>query len=300
MSWQTARGYCWSRALRLLRERAGTTLLAVLISGMALAVLVVAFVATQAIGALPLNQPVAEVSIFIAPGTGAADAKALATRIGALDGVANARLLSGEQAWSDLQRRAKDAQKLPEPRAGALPDMVIAEFAPRTAPAVIEAAVAASTKLARVESVQAELGWYRRLFALWQTATAIAPAAAIVTAVLLLSVVLGAVRLTTRLDPGELRVLDQIGADQDFIRRPGVYAGAVVLLLAGAVALGLAGLARSSVAPFAAELGRAFGLEFMLAVPPWPLLISFMAACVLTGAVSGYYFAGRSMRQAEQ
>ncbi len=298
MSWQTARGYSWSRALRLLGDRTGITLLAVLVAGLALAIPIVVFILAQAVGTTPLGKPVAEISLFVSAGTGTSETKALSTRVGALDGVANVRQVSGEQAWAELQRRSKETQKMPDGRGSALPDILVVEFVPGVAPQVVEAAANAASKLPKVESVQADLAWYRRLAVLWRSlASALAPAA-IVTGVLLLAVILGAVHVTARMETDELRVLDQIGAGQDFMRRPFVYAGAVTLGVAAAAALGWTALVQALASPRLAELGREFGLELVLALPPWPLAVAFFSACVLLGAVSGYYFAGRSLRQA--
>jgi cell division protein FtsX len=196
-----------------------------------------------------------------------------------------------------MQRRSKDAQRLPDTRVN-LPDILVVAFAPGTAPSMVEAAVNAASKLPRVESVQADLGWYRRLATLVDAGAHALVPAVVSGGLLLLAILFGAVRFTAVLEPGELRVLDQIGADPDFMRRPAMYAGAVTLGLAAAVSLGLAGVLQLSAGRTVAELGREFGLELSLVFPPWPLVLAFVAACVLVGAVSANYFAGRTMRLA--
>lgn len=298
MTWQTARGFCWARAMRMLGERPGTTLLAVLVAGLALAVPAGAFIFAQALWPAGGAQPVAEMSAFVAVGTPPADVKALSARIGALDGVAAVRQISREQAWSELQRRSKDAQALPEPRLNVLPDILAVEFVPGTSPSAVEAAASATAKLPRVESVQAELGWYRRLTTLTRAATRAAVPLLVVVGALILAVVLGAVRLATGIESRELRVLEQIGADGSFMRRPFVYAGATILGVAAAASLGLVAAARFAAAPTVAELAREFGLELTVGFLPWPLVVAFLAGCVLMGAGAGHYFAGRSIDRA--
>jgi len=72
--------------------------------------------------------------------------------------------------------------------------------------------------------------------------------------------------------------LDQIGAEPDFVRRPFIYAGALLLGVGAAGALGLLALARALANPPLAELGGLFGIQLQLGFLPWPLLLSFVAA----------------------
>jgi cell division transport system permease protein len=297
MNWETARGYCWARALRILGERPIVTLLAVVLAGIALAIPACGFMFTQALGPVVPGAPVAEISAFATPGTNVADLKALSARLGGLEGVANARIVSREQAWSDLQRRSKDAPAASEARLNALPDVIVVEFAPSTAPSVAEAAAAAAAKLPRVESVQADLEWYRRLWSLSEAAGRVLWPVVLGGGLLLVAVVLGSIRLATTIDPGELRVLAQIGADRDFVRRPAVYAGATLLGMAAAAGLGVVAATQSLVGPTVRELGRAFGLEMALRFPPWPLVVAFVAASVLTGAATAFYLSGRALAE---
>lgn len=298
MSWHTSRGYCLARAMRLLAEHPGRTVVAVVVASLALAMPLTTVMVAQALPVGSVLQPVAEINVFAAPGTGASELKALSAKIGALDGVAGVKVLARDQAWADLQRRAPGTQALPEGRLNALPDVVIAEFAPGTAPAVVEASAAAAGKLPRVESVQADLQWYRRVATAARTLSQAATPLAGVLALLVLAIVVGAVRLTAVLERDELRVLQSIGADQDFMRRPSVYAGGAVLGLAAALALGLTAAVRAAAEPTVAELGRAFGLESTLRLPPAPLVLAFAAGAVLIGGVAALYFAGRALGRA--
>jgi cell division transport system permease protein len=298
MTWQTARGYCWARALRMLGERPGTTLLAVVFAGLAIALPGCLFMFAQSVWPVVGSQPVAELSAFVEPGATAADVKALTGRLAAMDGVAAVRLITRQQAWNELQRRAKDPQALPEFKANALPDVLVAEFAPGVAPSVVESAMGSAAKLARVESVQGDVVWYRRLASLSRLGRhALVPLGAMV-GFLVLAVVLGVVRVAATIEPSELRLLEQIGAEPEFMRRPFVYAGAVTLGIAAAVSLGLVAAVRLVAAPTLAELGREFGLVLVVGYPPWPVIVAFFAGCVLTGAGAAYYFAGRSIARA--
>lgn len=286
MSWQTARGYCWARALRMLGERPGATFAGVLLAALALALIGCLFMAIQAVGPLQKRLPAAEVTAFVALGTAASEVKALSSRLEAIDGVARVRLIARDQAWADLQRRS-GSDAFADIRANPLPDVLVVEFAPQAAPSVVEAAATAIRKQPRVESVQAEVEWYRRLAGLLQTTlTLLVPIGAVI-AVLVLALLVCLVRVSIDVDPAELRLLEQIGAGTDFVRRPFIYAGTLLLGLAAAGGLGLMAGARVLANPMMAEVGRLFGVELSLAYPPWPLVVAFVAAALLLGAASG-------------
>jgi cell division transport system permease protein len=223
----------------------------------------------------------------MASSTPASELKALAGRFEAFEGVARVRVVTREQAWAELQRRAGEGQTFGEIKPNPLPDTVVVEFAPRAPTLVIETAAASMRKQPRVDSVQVELDWYRRMMALWQATLGLLAPLAATTALLVVLVVVGVVRALVTVDRGELRVLAHIGADADFVRRPFVYAGALTLGLASACCLGLVALARLFANPLLAEVGRAFGVEVGLAYPPWPLVLAFVAGCLLLGAAAG-------------
>lgn len=286
MNWQTARGYCWARALRLLGERPGATFAGVIVAALALALPGCFFMTAQTLGPMLSRLPAAEATAFITLGSSPSEIKALSARLEAMEGVARVRLVPREQAWNDLQRRA-GGDAFADVRSNPLPDVLVVEFAPQVAPAVVDAAANSMRKQPRVESVQAETEWYRRLSGLLQAAVALLVPVGAVVAVLVLALAVCLVRVLIDVDPVELRLLEQIGAGTDFVRRPFVYAGTLLLGLAAAGALGLMAAARALANPPLAELGRLFGVQMTLAFPPWPLVLAFVAAALLLGAAAG-------------
>ena len=299
MSWQTARGYCWARGMRMLGERPALTFGGVLVGALALALPGCIFMLAQMLAPVVSRLPVAEVTAFVAPGTGAAEVKALTSRLEVMDGVVRVRLIPREQAWAELQRRMRDGQAFTEIKPNPLPDALAVEFAPRTAVPTVEATVAAMRKQPRVESIQADVEWYRRLSGLLQVTAGLLVPVALVVALLVILATVGLVRQLAVIDSAELRLLDQIGAETDFIRRPFVYAGTALLGLAAAAGLGLMAAARVLANPPLEELGRLFGLELGLGYPPWPLILAFVAGCLLLGAGAGNFFAGRQIALAK-
>jgi len=299
MSWQTARGYCWARGMRMLGERPAATFGGVLVGALALALPGCIFMLAQMLAPIVSRQPVAEVTAFVTPGTGAAEVKALRSRLEVMDGVARVRFIPREQAWAELQRRMRDGQAFAEIKPNPFPDALVVEFVARTAVPTVEATAAAMSKQPRVESMQADVEWYRRLSGLVQVTAGLLAPIALVVALLVILAAVGLVRQLAVMDSAELRLLDQIGAETDFIRRPFVYAGAALLGLAAAAGLGLMAGVRVLANPPLGELGRLFGLELGLGYPPGPLIVAFVASCLLLGAGAGNVFAGRQIALAK-
>jgi len=282
----------------MLGERPGQTFTGIVVVAFALALPVGAFMLAQGVGPALARVPVAEATAFVAAGTGPGEVKTLSARLEAIGGVARVRFVPRDQAWAELQRRARDGQGFAEIKPNPLPDALVVEFLPCAEPATVSAAAVAMSKLPRVESVQAEIEWYRRLVLVIQAVRAVLVPVALILALLVVVVTLGTVRRATTVDPAELRLLDQIGAEDDFIRRPFVYAGAVLLGIAAAGCLGLIAVGRFLANPPLADLGRAFGVELALDYPPWPLVTAFVAGSLLVGAAAGYVFGGRQVAQA--
>jgi len=295
MSWQTARGFCWERAVRMLGERPLSLIVGVAIVSVALALPVAGFMLAQTAAPVVGRLPAAEATVYVSPGTAPEEVRALSARLEAIDGVARVRLIPRDQAWAELQRRARDGQPFAELKPNPLPDSLVVEFLPRLRPAVVTAAVAAMSRLPRAESVQGDIEWYRRLMAVMQGLAELLAPVAVIVALLVLVVTVGLVRRFAVIDAGELRLLDQVGADEDFIRRPFVYAGAALLGLAAAGSLGLVAIGRVLASQVLADLAEVFGVDLVLGYPPWPLVLVFVAGSLLFGAGAGYYFGGRQV-----
>jgi cell division transport system permease protein len=295
MSWQTARGFCWDRAVRMLGERLFALMVSVAIVSLALALLVGGFMLTQTVAPVVARLPAAEATVYVAPGAAPEEIKTLSSRLEAIDGVARVRLVPREQAWAELQRRARDAQPFAEIKPNPLPDALVVEFVPRLRPALVAAAVTMMGKLPRAESVQGDIEWYRRLMVLVQALADLLGPVVLITALLAVVVTIGLVRRFAVIDAAELRLLDQIGAEEGFIRRPFVYAGTALLGLAAAGGLGLVAVGRFLANPPLGELARTFGVDLTLGYPPWPLVLAFVAGSLLFGAAVGYYLGGRQV-----
>jgi cell division transport system permease protein len=284
-------------ALRVLRRRPATIVLCVVACtiaiGLPLLAASLAVTLQAAAGNLNLGP---EISVFTSMAATNDEVKALQARLRSEPGVISVRWLSRDEALADLGRRGS-AVPSSELKVNPLPDTLIVSFALTTASDSIEASAAAFRKLPRVDSVQFDISWHRKATAVGRAAAAVLAIAAGATALLIVLVILGAVRLIATASPDELQLHRLIGTDERQIRRPYVYAGTLTVISASALAIALTWATLQWLAPGAAALGRAYGLDFELVLPPWPALAGAAVAAAALGALSASTALRRLLRR---
>jgi cell division transport system permease protein len=272
------------QALRLLALRPWAAMTTVVLCAVALSLPLLAVRAADAVAPLASGARLApEISVFIAAGTNGADIKAMQARVQAVAGVREVRLIGRDAALAELRNRASGA--LPDLSPNPLPDVLTVALSPSASASQLEAAAAAIRKLPRVESVHFDAQWYRQLAALVRAGMAVAGLLSVWAAVLVFAILVGAVRVQAEAASTELRVLQLVGAESGFIRRPYVYAGALLLGLGGAGAVGLNLAAAAALDPFVAELADAYGATFVFPRPTPMLAAALIAASLGWGAI---------------
>lgn len=289
MSYWSPRAYAWRRALRLMAQRPGTVLLAVIPCAAALTLPLLAATVAVGVRAAVAGVPIGpELSVFIAPAAAAQDVKALQSRVEAVQGVSRVRHIPREAALAELAERAALGPPLRELKANPLPDVLIVALAPGTPPAAVDAAAEAIRKLPRVDSVQFDAAWYRKLAQIGRIAGIGGTIVGGILLVLVAAVVIGAVRLLAAASRKEIRVLRMVGADESFIARPYAYTGGATLLLAAALAVGAAAAALGLLNPELTELSRLYGRAgFAVPMLTPPILAGFLVGALLCGLVLG-------------
>jgi cell division protein FtsX len=181
----------------------------------------------------------AKAYVFVAPGTGERDGAALRDALAAQNGVAVVRYVARDAALATLSRRfaalgANDP--LAELKSNPLPDAYVAEFRAGTGADELAAAAQAWRKMARVDSVQIDVEGYRSREALRRLAAPLLALALALAGIGWLHCLAATAGAAATLDPTEVRALRLVGADEGFIRRPALRAGAVVGALGGVLA----------------------------------------------------------------
>ncbi len=236
MSLLSTRARALASAMQALARTPGLTLLALLLATAALTLpLLVAALAWPLNSAWSRLDAPAQAVVFAAPGTAGSDVAALRARLAEQPGVASATLVTRDAALAELTRRAPGGA-LPDVKANPLPDAVVVTFVRATPPPAVETTVAALRKLPRVDSVQFDGAWYRRWMAGVDAARVAGGAMAALLVVLAMAGLLGAAQLPPVTGRAELRLLALTGAPAADRRRPFMYAGGLIGLVAGLAA----------------------------------------------------------------
>jgi cell division protein FtsX len=283
MSAVATRWFALKRAVALVQGQPGSFLLNVTLAGTALAVPL--FLAILAYALAPWTARIEagpELNIFVAVGTSTGDLEQMRLKLAAIDGVTGVRLIGRDQAYAELSRRSGLASGA-TPRSNPLPDVLVARFAAKVGPEVVERAAVSVRDWTGVDSVRLDIEWFRRASALARAAGLVLVVVAGLTLALIALVLVAAVRLQAESRRDETAVLHLTGARSSFIVRPYAYAGALTLGLGAALGLAIAVCGTLLVEPRITALAAAFGQEFRLTLPPAWLAAVIIPAGVLIG-----------------
>lgn len=245
MSAVAERLYALRRTVSLVAQHPGRFLLATLLAGAALALpLTTAIFAVAAVSTWNSLAVGPEISVFARVGTSSRELDALGARLAAMEGVSGVRVIPRDQALAELSKRSGLAAAPSDGRSNPLPDTLVARFPATIDPAVIGRTAERVRQWSGVDSVQADIGWYRRLVDLRGMGLTIAACLGALTALLVFAAVLASIVLVAQLPRDEVRVLRWAGARPSFVRRPYVYASSITLTAAALLALALAAALR--------------------------------------------------------
>lgn len=283
MSWIAQQGQAISRAVRRLAGSPVSTLLSALVIGIALAlpaggqVLLGSFLGlARDVSGTP------QISLFMTLDATRAEAGEIEARLKAHADIAKLIFVSRESAAARLRGSEGLAEVLDSLPRNPFPDAFIAT--PKgDDPQLFERLQAEFQKLPKVEHVQLDSAWAKRLDVLIalgrQALTMLAGALGRG----LVAVTFNTIRLQLLTQRDEIEVSRLLGATDAWIRRPFHWFGALQGLLGGALAGLLALLATRALAAPMAELAGLYSLEFVLrplTATDWLVLL---ALCALLG-----------------
>lgn len=223
-------------------------------------------------------------TVYLVPTASANERDALLAAIQRQEGVASARLITREQALSELQAREGVRDLLAGLPGNPLPDSVAVTPAKRQ-PQSVESLRGDLARLPGVGEVAFDSAWVDRVAAIVRAGELLTAALAVMLATAVVAVTFNTIRLQVLTRAAELDVESLFGATPAYMRRPFLYFGALqsltaALLAVAAVqaalwgfnrrigpALELVGLpegfAPLSVAGAVVALGVAFGLGWL-------------------------------------
>jgi cell division transport system permease protein len=233
-----------------------------------------------------------EVGLFLDAEVGAAQADALADELRARADVAKVGIKTPAQGLEEFRRMSELAGALALLGDNPLPSVLL--VTPRDDGAALAEAMRHEP---RVELVQHDAAWRRRLSAWLAFGSQFTGVLAALFGLGVLLVVGNTVRLDIGNRRDEIAVLQQLGATDGFIRRPFIYLGAWYGLGAGALALGLLAIAAALLQPTLSALVASYGSDFTWRGPGLHGIAAVLALATALGWLGAWLACGHHLRQ---
>ena len=212
------------------------SLLNIGVIGVALALPLAFYVALVNVQGLAHEKtPTPQVSVFLQLEAQAADTREIESRLKKHAGVASYRFISRDQALAELKAKSGLADVISSLGANPLPDgfVVDAKDTQENVVAALERLRDEFKTWPKVEHVQLDSAWARRLDATLQVGRLLVLVLGGLLAFALVAVTFNTIRLQILTQRAEIEVAKLIGATNPFIRRPFLYYGAVLGLAGG-------------------------------------------------------------------
>jgi cell division transport system permease protein len=227
-----------------------------------------------------------QVSIFMNADATPVEVAAVEQRLKANEDVGRVVFITRDQALARLRRSAGLADVLDNLGRNPLPDAFVVT-ARSNDPATLEALHDEAQTWPKVEHVQLDAAWARRLDAALNISRMLVTVLAVLLAIALVAVTFNTIRLQILTRHDEIEVSKLIGATNAFIRRPFLYFGALQGLAGGGAAWLIVALAVLVLNVQLADLAGLYGSMFR---QEWPdlrytaVLLGFSAALGWLGA----------------
>lgn len=281
-----------AHALRRLASQPLGTLLSALVVGIALSLPAGGYLLLDNVSSLVRGvSGTPEISVFMAPGAGAAQVAAVDRNLKAEAALASYRYVSRDEALKQLERSGL-GDVLGGLAANPLPDAFI--VSPRGEdPALFDRLATQMKGWPAVAHVQVDSAWVKRLHALLGLGRSAVLMLAALLGLALVIVTFNTIRLQIMTQRAEIEVSRLLGATDPFIRRPFYWFGSLQGALGGLVALGTVWLGVKALERPVAALAESYGAVFALSGPG----AVESAVVVAFAAVLGWMGAAISVRR---
>lgn len=233
-----------------------------------------------------------QISVFLAVGTDSDDSAKLRAKLLQHPEIVKLDFISRENALSQLKRTSGMGDLIEGLPHNPLPDAFVIQ--PRHAEAAaLEKLRNELQKLPKVEHVQLDADWTRKLQALLDVGRAAVWLASALLGVALVAVTFNTIRLQILTKRDEIEVARLFGATNGFIRRPFLYFGLLQGLLGGIAALAIVLLGLHFLNDALTALTRLYASDFRLS----PLSFSDSLLLLLLSAALGWLGAWLSVAQ---
>lgn len=233
------------------------------------------------------------ISVFFQPDVSFEEAGRISAGLAADAGIARSHLKSPAQGLAEFRDSSALAGAIAVLGENPLPTVLVVEPAQADALPLVQRLKA----LPKVEFVQYDGVWQQRLSAWMAFGQRLLLLLGVLFAVGAVLAVANNVRSDIATREAEIGVLQQLGADDAYIRRPFLYLGGLLGLLAGALALALLVLAGQVVEPGIQGLVDSYGSSFRLSPVPWYSLPAVLLGATALGIIGAWFAAGHFLRQ---
>lgn len=266
-TWFNQHGDTLVRTLLRLAQSPVATVLNVAVIGIALALPLGLYVVLDNVRQVAARLPAQpELSLFLALDANRADAARIEANLRKAASVSELRFVSRDEALAALRKSGEFAGLLEGLPGNPLPDAFVVRLAAAD-PEELDRLRAEAAKWPKVDRVQVDSAWARRLQAGLKVARLATAILAGMLAFALLAVTFNTIRLQILTQREEIEVSRLIGATNAFIRRPFLYFGTLQGLLGGGAALAIvaggAGLLNAGLV----EIGHLYGADLVLRLP---------------------------------
>ena len=299
MAWLRLHGMACAATVTKLARAPFTSLLNILVIGVALALPAGAYtllVNLQSVARGVSADP--ELSIFLALDANKDDITAVAQRLKAEPLAASVSFKSREAAFAELKRSPALGDVLSALSQNPLPDAFVVRLAHNDADALDRLAISASA-WPKVEHVQVDSAWVRRVAAALKAGQLSVLVLAALLSVALLAVTFNTIRLQILTQRDEIEVSKLLGATDGTIRRPFYYYGALQGLLGGAAAALMVWGAITVMNAGVTGLARTYASDFRLHMLIGADLASILAFAAALGWLGAWLSVSRHLREFE-
>lgn len=297
-AWREQHLYGFFSSLGRLAARPWASVLTVFVLGFALALPVLFFLVLDNARALSGGlREAREVTVFLRPSVDARAVAAFAAELRARADVDGVVVRTPEQGLAEFRQVSGFGEALDLLKDNPLPAVLI--VTPRGAGNPDNPPLVADLKAdVRVDLVQYDLAWRRKLSGILLVGERVVAVVATLLALATLLVIGNTVRLDVQARSAEISVMQLIGASDGFVRRPFLYAGLWYGLFGGLLALAIVAAVEVALAQPLAELARGYGGSLALHGIDAAHAAAVVVACAVLGWLGAFVATTRHLAAA--
>lgn len=238
-----------------------------------------------------------QLSVFLAADAGKADAARVEAALTTATGVREFRFVPKAEALAELARLEGLGELAAALGSNPLPDAFVVRIAPSDA-AAADRLAATLRALPKVERVQFDAAWVRRLDAILGLARTAVSLLASLLAFGLVAVTFNTIRLQIVTQRDEIEVSRLFGATDAYVRRPFFYQGAMLGLAGGVAAVGIVSASAWLLGPQVGQVAAAYGSEFRIGLLPPADIASVLGFAAFLGWCGALLSVSRHLSEA--